>query len=129
LTFELLTGRWLFHPEEGEDWRLEDDHFAKMLEVTGEKFSEDFLKRYPRSVDYFDSTGKLLRIDELFPVSLEEAIANYKLLDNDEIQPAATFIRDCIRFDPKDRPTAEALTIHPWLSNAFTPCATAHNHA
>lgn len=25
ITFELLVGRWLVHPEEGEDWKLEDE--------------------------------------------------------------------------------------------------------
>ena len=38
--FELLVGRSLSNPEDGgEDWRFEDDHLAKILELTGEQFN------------------------------------------------------------------------------------------
>lgn len=56
--FELLTGRWLFHPEDGgEDWSIEEDHLAKMLELTGERFSDAMLQRSHRRDDYFDKAG------------------------------------------------------------------------
>jgi len=59
LTFELLVGRWLFNPEDGgEDWRFEDDHLAKILELTGEQFSESVLDRAFLRQEFFDDEGK-----------------------------------------------------------------------
>jgi hypothetical protein len=56
-TFELLTGRWLFHPEAGETWRVEDDHLAKMAELTGDDFSDKILTKSRKRDEYFDQTG------------------------------------------------------------------------
>lgn len=57
-TFELLVGRWLFHPEDGgDDWRLEDDHLAKMLEMTGESFVPAVLEHAQLRKEYFDDNG------------------------------------------------------------------------
>ncbi|GJE90011.1 kinase-like protein [Phanerochaete sordida] len=117
IVFEMITGRWLFHPEGGdEDWSIEDDHLAKMIELTGERFSAAMLQRSQNAREYFDGNGDLLRVPELFYVKLEDALANYKTLIDDEVGPAAEFIKACIRLEPADRPTAEALQAHPWLT-------------
>lgn len=58
----MLVGRWLFHPVDGgDDWSLEDDHLAKMLEFNGaERWSEAMLERSPPEVrsKYFDDEGQ-----------------------------------------------------------------------
>lgn len=55
----MLVGRWLFHPVDGgEDWSLEDDHLAKMIELTGETFSEAMRNRACRGPEFFASKGK-----------------------------------------------------------------------
>jgi len=66
-------------------------------------------------------TGNLLRVPESIPVSLEAAMANYKIpnLSEDEIHLAAEFIRVCLKFDHKERATAEELQKHKFLANAF----------
>ncbi|KAJ6595963.1 kinase-like domain-containing protein [Mycena sp. CBHHK59/15] len=121
ITFELLVGRWLFEPEEGEDWSIDDDHLAKMMELTGQSFPQSMLERSKRSKQYFADDGNLLRINELIPSSLETAMANYKIpgLSEDEIKKAAGFIRACLRFDYKERATAKELQDHPFLADAF----------
>jgi serine/threonine-protein kinase SRPK3 len=57
-TFELLTGRWLFMPQGGQTWRVEDDHLAKMIELTGENFCDKMLSRSRKRDEYFDESGK-----------------------------------------------------------------------
>ncbi|KIP04126.1 hypothetical protein PHLGIDRAFT_129704, partial [Phlebiopsis gigantea 11061_1 CR5-6] len=61
IAFEMLVGRWLFHPVDGgDDWSLEDDHLAKMLEFTGEQFPASMLPGgSPTSLasKYFDDQG------------------------------------------------------------------------
>jgi len=56
-TFELLTGRWLFSPQAGQTWRMEDDHLAKMMDLTGETFSNATLSAGRKYNEYFDQEG------------------------------------------------------------------------
>ena len=56
-TFELLVGRWLFNPEAGDDWTMEDDHLAKMMELTGQRFPPSMLARAAHRQKYFDDEG------------------------------------------------------------------------
>ncbi|KAH0835718.1 kinase-like protein [Lanmaoa asiatica] len=122
ITFELLVGHWLFHPEDGGDeWRIEDDHLAKMLELTGESFVPAILEHAQLRNEYFDDSGELLRVkrEDLYPSSIEQALRNYEILPEDEVQSAAEFIRACIHLDPGARPSARELQLHPWLKDAF----------
>ncbi|GJE90008.1 kinase-like protein [Phanerochaete sordida] len=117
IVFEMLVGRWLFHPVDGEDdWSVEDDHLAKMMELTGETFSAEILARSPVRDEYFDTQGNLLRVDELYFVKIQDAMSNYKLLDQDEIALAADLVSRCCRLDPAARPSAAELALHPWFS-------------
>ncbi|KAF8902208.1 kinase-like protein [Gymnopilus junonius] len=121
MTFELLTGRWLFSPESGTTWHREDDHLAKMMEVTGETFNEKVLSMCRKRNEYFDKEGGLRRIDQMFPVPLEQAMMNYGLPES-EVGPAASFIRACLHLNPEERSSARELEIHPWLANAYMCC-------
>ena len=61
--FEMLTGRWLFKPDvqEGDPWTVEDDLLAKMMEVTGERFTNTgILARSPKRDHFFDNNGRFL---------------------------------------------------------------------
>ena len=54
----MLVGRWLFHPEDGgEDFSLEDDHLAKMMEMTGEQFTPAMIQRALHGGNHFDMNG------------------------------------------------------------------------
>ena len=56
----MLTGRWLLKPdlEEGDPWTAEDDLLAKMMELTGERFSDaPLLSRGERYKEFFDDKG------------------------------------------------------------------------
>jgi len=121
MTFELLTGQWLFDPHPGKEWSIEDDHLAKMIELTGETFSDTMLARCRKHNEYFNEEGKLVRISRLLPVTFEEAITNYGIPEA-EITVAAAFIRACLRLNPEDRSSADDLETHVWLENAFTCC-------
>ncbi|KAF5318541.1 hypothetical protein D9619_010851 [Psilocybe cf. subviscida] len=124
LAFELLTGRWLFNPVDGEeDWTIEDDHLAKMQELTGQQFSEAVLARAARRDEYFDKRGNLLRIPDLIPVSIEQAIENYNVpgVIKEQIGALAEFIRDCLNLDPAQRKTAGDLQNHGFF-NVVGPC-------
>ncbi|KAK7018874.1 kinase-like domain-containing protein [Favolaschia claudopus] len=124
LTFELLVGRWLFLPEDGgEDWSLEEDHLAKMMELTGHStFPKSILDRAKNREKYFDEEGNLRRISELIPVTIEQAMRNYKIpgLSEEDICEAAEFIRACLDLDDEKRKTAKELVGHIFLKKAFS---------
>jgi serine/threonine-protein kinase SRPK3 len=67
------------------------------------------------------SSGRLLRIGELFPRTLEQAMANYKIPEADAAH-AAAFIRACLHLNPEERSTAVDLLHHPWLETAYICC-------
>jgi serine/threonine-protein kinase SRPK3 len=104
------------------------------MELTGERFGEDMLQRAEKRYQYFDKDGEskarlflfsqltcvpgnLFNIDELFDTPVEHALANYNILPLEEVEPAAKFIRRCIKLNPEDRPSAEALLHDSWLSS------------
>ncbi|KAJ3903790.1 kinase-like domain-containing protein [Lentinula edodes] len=107
LTFELLVGRCLFYPEGGkelESWSVEDDHLAKMMELTGQQRDKDFEK-----------DGDLLRrVHDLKPpIILEEALRRNSDSES-KIPPGSTdhcivlvtdFIERCLKLDHNDRAT------------------------
>lgn len=137
--FELLTGAWLFQPTEGETWSVQDEHLANMLENTGysafppallekarwkAKYLKDdgmfSLARCSTLYAQFGYTGTLLNIDELLPVSLEQAFGAYKTISERQAREASDFIRCCITLDPAQRPSATQLMKHAYLRSAFT---------
>ncbi|EDR08084.1 uncharacterized protein LACBIDRAFT_327350 [Laccaria bicolor S238N-H82] len=72
--------------------------------VYRQTFPDKMLQRASLRKEYFDDTGNLLRIPELTSVSLETAMANYKIPNpsEDEIRLAADFIRACLKFDSEE---------------------------
>ncbi|KAG2346908.1 hypothetical protein BDR05DRAFT_1057460 [Suillus weaverae] len=99
MIFELLTGRWLFNPQEGQILRIDDGHLAKIAELTEENLSYKNLTRSRKYDEYFDESGKLLHIDQPFPVTLESAMVKYGL---SEAEADAAFIHACLHLDPEE---------------------------
>ncbi|KAF9502865.1 hypothetical protein BS47DRAFT_1374523 [Hydnum rufescens UP504] len=120
LTFELLTGVSLFALEGNSDWSYEDDHLAKIHELTGDSFSISFLERATRSKDYFMPDGTLARIPNLTPTPIESILQQYSaLLLEEDLKPAADFICACTRINPEERPPVETLVCHEWMRGAM----------
>lgn len=63
--------------------------------------------------------GNLKNIWTLFPVDIKRAITDCNVVPNDQIAPAASFINACLRLNPKERPSAEELTFHDWVKDAY----------
>jgi serine/threonine-protein kinase SRPK3 len=127
----MLTGRYLFSPTAGETCSLEDDHLAKMLELTGERLSPAMLERAQFKTRYlgehgtpcvhchlcpaYRSSGDLLRVQLIPGQSIEAALAAYNTVPKPQIAGAASFIRACLRLDSSDRASAAELQVHPWI--------------
>ena len=59
--------------------------------------------------------GKLLRIKESSPHSLQDRIVDYKHLNKADIASAAVFIQHCLTIDPSVWPSALELLGDEWL--------------
>ena len=46
--------------------------------------------------------GNLPRISDLYPMDIETALANYNILPEEEISPAASFISSCLQLNSSD---------------------------
>jgi serine/threonine-protein kinase SRPK3 len=127
--FEQLTSATLFELYEP------DFHLQRIVEQIGD-FPLSFLAGCRRRDQYFNEqgedfftnipcmrkdlkifAGKLLRVKKLYPRSIEDCIAHYKRVDDNDIAPAATFIRRCLTIDPSARPSASELLQDEWLSD------------
>jgi serine/threonine-protein kinase SRPK3 len=64
---------------------------------------------------FFLFSGSLLRVQKLFPRSIDECLRYYRFVDEAQIAPAATFIRRCLTIDPNVRPSALELLDDEWL--------------
>jgi serine/threonine-protein kinase SRPK3 len=89
-TSEVLTGLCAFHPKGGANFELEDDHLARMIGLTGEKFPPSLIAKAElgentstiTASDYVSHlrkfsvmyVGNLLRIEQLVPVGIEATL-------------------------------------------------------
>ncbi|KAF7289382.1 Kinase-like protein [Mycena indigotica] len=124
LTFELLVGQCLFHPEDGGDsYTLEDDLLAQMQDLTGQQFSADVLARAKNRAKYFDAQGDLLRrrIPKPTPLSIEQMIRNHNIagLAEEDIKESAEFIQACLQLDDRRRFTAKELLEYSFADKAW----------
>ena len=92
----MLTGRWLLKPdlEEGDPWTAEDDLLAKMMELTGERFSDaPLLSRGERYKEFFDDKGNINAHIQTEFLDLTLPLLNRKSLAN--FYPRPSIIRKC----------------------------------
>jgi len=116
LVFEYLAGTPLFQLRASSSVTFTDTHLQRILEHIG-PFPSRFLDACSRRSEYFDKRGSLLRVQKLFPRSIDECLRHYRHLDEAGIAPAAAFIRRCLTIDPDVRPSASELLGDGWLKD------------
>ncbi|KAM3448170.1 hypothetical protein MY3296_008040 [Beauveria thailandica] len=124
LVVEFVQGIVLFSGKASENgtWTAEDDHLARIAEVLG-PFPSTLLEKGRRSADFFDEQGKLIRVCNLKPTSLERLVNGdvkpfIKPADmlETEIAIFIDFIKSMLAIDPMARKSAAELLQHEWLS-------------
>lgn len=141
---EFVQGIALFSGKASErgTWTAEDDHLARIVEVLG-PFPSSLLKRGRLSSKFFDeqgilgifivlrlgchtnvlkSPGKLIRISDLNPTSLERLL-NGKVkpflkprdMPEAEITTFIDFIKGMLEIDPMSRKSAAELLQNEWI--------------
>lgn len=115
MVFELVTGDYLFDPKKGKTYSKNDDHLASISELIGECKDRNFLSKCESSGEFYDKTGNLKRIKKLKQWGLKEVLVEKYRVKDTEALFLARFLERCIKWNPKDRATAQQLMDDPWL--------------
>lgn len=115
MVFELVTGDYLFDPKKGKTYSKNDDHLASISELIGECKDGFFRDRCEGSSNYFDKNGKLKRIKKLKKWSLKEVLVEKYRVKDTEAVFLARFLERCLKWNPKNRASAQDLLDDPWM--------------
>lgn len=116
MTFELLTGEYLFDPRgQGELFSKDDDHMAQIIELLGDFPLEVKMGgKYSREV--FDHNGALRYIRTLKPWPLKRVmIEKYHFTERDSVA-LCKFLLPMLAVDRRKRVNARDVVDHGWLN-------------
>ena len=115
MIFELVTGNYLFNPEKGDIYTINDDHISKFIEILG-KIPKNFAKRGKNYYKYFDEKGKMRRIEKINHIGIKDVlITNYHIKEF-EAEALSDFLMKMLEYYPEKRSSARELLKHPWLN-------------
>ncbi|GJJ15014.1 hypothetical protein Clacol_009287 [Clathrus columnatus] len=127
MTYELITGESLFQSQDIPGLTPDESLLLLQFAVTGETLSKDIIDQSRVRDKFFNSEGEFIKSSaNIYPDrSMKERLTERcgENLTERQINAAARFIRDCLRLNPRDRPTVDELSMHSWLSMAFMVCA------
>ncbi|GJJ14971.1 hypothetical protein Clacol_009241 [Clathrus columnatus] len=127
ITYELLTGEKLFQPQDIPGLTPDESLLLLQFAVTGETLSKDVIDKSRVRDKFFNTEGHFVKSNANIysNQSMKERLTERcgGDLTERQINAAAQFISDCLRLNPRNRPTANKLRRHPWLAMAFMGCA------
>ena len=122
MVFELITGDFLFNPRPGDDYKKNDDHLALFMELLGPA-----PKKFAMQGNMFDHyfhvnphSGKYIfrRITDLKSNNLKRLLIYKYHFKLEEAEMLSDFLLKILKWNPRDRPTAQQMLEHPWLKMA-----------
>ncbi|PBK79503.1 kinase-like protein [Armillaria gallica] len=111
MAFELAGDYHLF-PQD-DDFN-EAVHIQKITQCIG-KIPSTFLVDCRCGSRYFDRDGELKKVVDWDDCSIERAVQGVSEAKNLDLSGLDEFLRACVIWDPRKRPTAAQLLAHPWL--------------
>ncbi|KAG8810022.1 hypothetical protein FRC17_003130 [Serendipita sp. 399] len=130
LTYELLTGKCLFDPKDGDGYTKDECHIALMLTMTGEQFPMSLIENTDKKDIYFDESGNFRKVG-LIPTpkeTIEDLLRMRASLTATHLRKAASFTQACISLNPDDRPTSGQLIAQEFMEYANCPAADPENY-
>ncbi|KAI9357988.1 kinase-like domain-containing protein [Zopfochytrium polystomum] len=102
MTFELLTGDYLFDPQGGQKYTKDDDHVAQIIELLGH-FPKHVALSGKFSSEVFNRRGELRHIQKLRFWRLADVLQEKYHVAKEEAEEIADFILPMIEIDPERR--------------------------
>lgn len=116
IVFELLTGDYLFDPQENGKYTKDDDHLAQIIELQGD-FPKSFALSGQWSSEIFNRHGQLRRITKLRYWKLEDVLIDKYRYSKTDAKELAEFLLPMIEIVPTKRATAQQMLSSPWLED------------
>eukprot|EP00760_Papus_ankaliazontas_P021212 PhM_4_TR18659/c0_g1_i1/m.75826/K08832/SRPK3, STK23; serine/threonine-protein kinase SRPK3 len=114
MTFELITGDFLFDPKVQEDYDKDVYHFTLMRHMLGE-VPTPFSICGTLSPEFFATDGRFLGPDMESTTIAQHAMENYGVPEEEAVA-LEQFLLPMLMYDPTQRATAKEMLSHPWLS-------------
>eukprot|EP00933_Yihiella_yeosuensis_P019794 TRINITY_DN15992_c0_g1_i1.p1 TRINITY_DN15992_c0_g1~~TRINITY_DN15992_c0_g1_i1.p1 ORF type:complete len:619 (+),score=147.52 TRINITY_DN15992_c0_g1_i1:139-1995(+) len=120
MTFELITGDYLFDPKGSDEYPRDEDHLALFAELLGH-IPKSLIAKGKRSPTYFNRRGELRHIKTLRFWGLEGVLQQKYHHHPAEAKNLASFLMPMLSLSPEDRASAQRLLEHPWLRGLPSP--------
>ena len=110
----MVTGDYLFDPQNGQKFDKNDDHLAQIIELLG-NFPRHLALSGKYSSEFFNRKGELRRIHKLKYWDLENVLIKKYGFEFSEAKELAEFLMPMLNLNPKRRITALEALKSPFL--------------
>ncbi|PYH66775.1 putative protein kinase [Aspergillus vadensis CBS 113365] len=114
LFWDLFEDHHLFDGRGPDGCHSDAQVLAEMVAILGPPPVE-FLRKSPRSLEYWDSSGQWKASEKIPSISLDDSEEYY--LEGENKQMFMNFMRKMLRWDPEKRQSARELLTDPWLAS------------
>ncbi|KAJ3212749.1 serine/threonine protein kinase, CMGC group [Entophlyctis luteolus] len=116
MTFELITGDYLFDPQPGTRYTKDDDHIAQISELLG-GFPKSVALSGKYSNEIFNRRGELRHIHKLRFWGISDVLQQKYHFSKREADEIAGFILPMIEIRPERRATAKEMLENAWIKD------------
>ncbi|RMZ71486.1 serine kinase Sky1 [Pyrenophora seminiperda CCB06] len=116
MTFELITGDYLFDPQSGTKYGKDDDHIAQIIELLG-TFPKGLCMSGKWSQEIFNRKGELRNIHRLRHWALPDVLHEKYHFSSEESKKIADFLLPMLELLPVDRANAGGMAGHDFLKD------------
>ncbi|KAJ4378168.1 serine/threonine protein kinase, CMGC [Neocucurbitaria cava] len=116
MTFELITGDYLFDPQSGTKYGKDDDHIAQIIELLG-TFPKALCMSGKWSQEIFNRKGELRNIHRLRHWALPDVLHEKYHFASEESKRIADFLLPMLQLLPVDRANAGGMAGHEFLKD------------
>ncbi|KAK9369772.1 kinase-like domain-containing protein [Lipomyces kononenkoae] len=117
MVFELITGDYLFDPQNGSKYSKDDDHVAQIIELLG-RFPRHLAMGGKWSLEFFNRKGELRNIHKLRAWALPDVLHDKYHHDMIDAQRLSEFMLPMLELNPEKRADAGGMSNHDWLADA-----------
>lgn len=118
LTFELITGDYLFEPQNGQYYTKDDDHIAQIIELLG-RIPLSVLLTGRNTNQLFNRYGQLRNIHQLREWGLHEVLIEKYHFEEQDAKQLSDFLLPMLCLNPRNRIDAGTIANDAWLSQAL----------
>ncbi|KAF1947589.1 serine/threonine-protein kinase SRPK2 [Clathrospora elynae] len=116
MTFELITGDYLFDPQSGTKYGKDDDHIAQIIELLG-TFPKGLCMSGKWSQEIFNRKGELRNIHRLRHWALPDVLHEKYHFNSEESKKIGAFLLPMLELLPVDRANAGGMAGHDFLKD------------